>query len=216
MIAPLVVVETEATPNPAAYKFTVNRELTRSGVLEFTRPKSTSLKPTTNVNLKVQKEAENEALYIDEFNAQNESEVRFINELWKLPEVGQVYIAGNFITVLRADVPVNEPETWLILASLIREYVAKYLDRDELAALTTTFFTDDPDHPVAEWFRRVILPATEKDGGGLFPMGYKDGVLTIRAAGACRGCPYAQDTIKQGVLPRLNQEKISITRLHVV
>lgn len=51
-----------------------------------------------------------------------------------------------------------------------------------------------------------IRPYLQKDGGDVEFVDYEDGVLKVRLMGACRGCPYSQMTLAQGI-KRTLQEK---------
>jgi len=50
---------------------------------------------------------------------------------------------------------------------------------------------------------RVYL---QRDGGDVEFVDYEDGVLKVRLMGACRGCPYSQMTLANGIKRTLQQK----------
>ena len=44
-----------------------------------------------------------------------------------------------------------------------------------------------------------IRPAVQKDGGDIKFVDFNDGIVTVEMQGACKGCPYAMRTLKDGV-----------------
>jgi Fe-S cluster biogenesis protein NfuA len=51
-----------------------------------------------------------------------------------------------------------------------------------------------------------IRPYLQKDGGDVEFVDYEDGVLKVRLMGACRGCPYSQMTLANGIKRTLQQK----------
>ncbi len=50
-----------------------------------------------------------------------------------------------------------------------------------------------------------LRPYLQKDGGDVEFVDYEDGVLKVRLMGACRGCPYSQMTLANGIKKNLQQ-----------
>lgn len=52
-----------------------------------------------------------------------------------------------------------------------------------------------------------IRPALQRDGGDVEFVEYETdtGILKVRLMGACRGCPYSQMTLSQGIKKHLQQ-----------
>ena len=44
-----------------------------------------------------------------------------------------------------------------------------------------------------------IRPALQRDGGDVELVDVKEGIVTVRLTGACRGCPMSQMTLKMGI-----------------
>ncbi|MFW9903686.1 MAG: NifU family protein [Candidatus Thorarchaeota archaeon] len=51
-----------------------------------------------------------------------------------------------------------------------------------------------------------IRPFLQKDGGDVEFVDYEDGVLKVRLMGSCRGCPYSQMTLANGIKRTLQQK----------
>ena len=51
-----------------------------------------------------------------------------------------------------------------------------------------------------------IRPFLQRDGGDIQLVDVTDGVVKVMLTGACKGCPGAQMTLKQGVEKILKQE----------
>ncbi|HEX2898419.1 MAG TPA: NifU family protein, partial [Bacteroidia bacterium] len=52
---------------------------------------------------------------------------------------------------------------------------------------------------IRETIDRQIQPATWQDGGEIYFESFVDGIVKVKLAGACLGCPFAPRTIKHGV-----------------
>ncbi|MCS7086838.1 MAG: NifU N-terminal domain-containing protein, partial [Bacteroidia bacterium] len=134
------------------------------------------------------------------------SGITLADDLLVLEGVERVYLAGNFITVVKDDAA-----KWEVLFPLVRD------------ALRTALKQPPPSHEhlrkhaivmphdergMAEWMAAKILPATERDGGGIFFVGMESPhVVVLRAAGACKGCPHLPETVEKGVLAPLRMQK---------
>lgn len=51
-----------------------------------------------------------------------------------------------------------------------------------------------------------IRPALQRDGGDVELVDVKEGIVTVRLTGACRGCPMSQMTLKNGIEKFLKTE----------
>lgn len=138
----------------------------------------------------------------------------FVDHFFNSWDVERVYIASNFVTVLKA-----EGTEWFEFSRDVRDFISEAI-RDELYSperLPATFRLQTAnDHPqLNEWFAGTILPATEKDGGGIFLKSYNDGELRIGLAGACYNCPYAPQTIQKGIAEPLHRQLGELKKIKV-
>jgi Fe-S cluster biogenesis protein NfuA len=51
-----------------------------------------------------------------------------------------------------------------------------------------------------------IRPFLQRDGGDVELVDVREGVVTVRLTGACRGCPMSQMTLKNGIEKFLKKE----------
>ncbi|MHA1541410.1 MAG: NifU family protein [Candidatus Hodarchaeales archaeon] len=58
-----------------------------------------------------------------------------------------------------------------------------------------------------------LRPALQRDGGDVEFVEYESdtGILKVRLMGACRGCPYSQMTLSQGIKKALQQNFPQLT-----
>lgn len=139
----------------------------------------------------------------------------FLDDIFARWPISRIYIASNFITLMR-----QEEADWMELSMEIRDYITLAIreGRFEPGVVPSQFRIDSWNgHPgLHEFFTRRILPATEQDGGGIFLSGYDDGVLQVSVAGACHSCPYAQQTIEQGIVEPLNKGIAKLKKVQVM
>lgn len=51
-----------------------------------------------------------------------------------------------------------------------------------------------------------IRPFLQRDGGDVEFVDYANGILKVRLMGSCRGCPYSQMTLANGIKRTLQQK----------
>jgi len=51
-----------------------------------------------------------------------------------------------------------------------------------------------------------IRPMLQRNGGDVELVDVRDGIVTVRLRGACRGCPMSQMTLKNGIEKLLKRE----------
>ncbi len=59
-----------------------------------------------------------------------------------------------------------------------------------------------------------IRPMLQRDGGDVELVDVRDGVVTVRLRGACRGCPMSQMTLKNGIERLLKREVPEVVAVH--
>jgi NFU1 iron-sulfur cluster scaffold homolog, mitochondrial len=163
---------TERTPNPDAMKFTPHVRLTRDASFSFAR---------------------------EGFDPDRSA---LAARLFALAGVGRVYVASDFVTVIRTpDAP-----SWAELRYPALTAIADHLASGEPAvAGASSGMALAGEDPVEEEIRNVLVrhvqPGVARDGGEIvFDRFEPDtGVLWIRMQGACGGCPSARLTLKAGV-----------------
>ncbi len=61
-----------------------------------------------------------------------------------------------------------------------------------------------------------IRPVLQKDGGDVELVDVKDGVVSVRLTGACKGCPMSQMTLKNGIEKYLKKEMPEVVSVESV
>ncbi|MEW6326790.1 MAG: NifU family protein [Thermodesulfobacteriota bacterium] len=61
-----------------------------------------------------------------------------------------------------------------------------------------------------------IRPILQRDGGDVELVDVKDGVVSVRLTGACKGCPMSQMTLKDGIEKYLKKEIPEVVRVESV
>ena len=172
-------ITTEGTPNPNALKFVTNRTLMESGTVHYTSQ---------------DEEAKKSPLAV---------------KLFSLPEVTEILVSGNFITVNKtpeAEWPSLEPvvKSTIEAVCLAGEPV---VPKQETSVKKSENLTGNEaiEAKIQELLDKEIRPAVAQDGGDIIFYGYKDGVVTLHLQGACSSCPSAIMTLKVGVENYLKQ-----------
>jgi Fe-S cluster biogenesis protein NfuA len=175
------ITQVEATPNPNAYKFYVDRPLLHSGAYQLTKGQK--------------------------------SGVIFLDQLIAVSYIESVYVGFEFFTIQK-----NPEIEWYELIDIIKQIAAKFLPQSDWSLITSNCNSSAKFGEISEYFTRVILPATEKDGGGIFLQNYEPstGLLEIQIRGACQGCPHTRETLLKGILGPLHNKKIGIKSLREV
>lgn len=69
---------------------------------------------------------------------------------------------------------------------------------------------------VTDLLNAHIRPAAQEDGGDIVFESYQNGVLNLSMHGACHKCPYALQTIREGVEPLLTQQIPEIQKVTAI
>lgn len=199
-----VIVYAESTPNPAAMKFVVNKILNESG---------------TPVEFGSAADAKNSPL---------------AQALFNFPFVKGVFIAGNYVTVIK-DEKLDWNDITLELREFIKEFFASgkqaFSSKENGHTAASNGHSKPVEHvssvmhmePQTETEKKIVdvleqyvIPAVQQDGGMIVFRSFKDGVVSLMMRGACSGCPSSTVTLKSGIETMLKrfvpevQEVVSI------
>jgi Fe-S cluster biogenesis protein NfuA len=175
-----MLIQTEATPNPATLKFTAGRKVMDMGTREFTSPEEAEISPLAS------------AL----FSIGDVTGVFFGRDFVSVtaaPGVEWRDLKPQVIEVLL--------DHFASGAQLFHAPSAAGIDvpgDDESVA------GDDPaDAEVIQQIRALIdtrvRPAVARDGGDIVYRGFRGGTVFLAMHGACSGCPSSTMTLKQGI-----------------
>ncbi len=116
--------------------------------------------------------------------------------------VDRVMINNNTVTVVKKE---GQGPDWKEIAVEIKTMIQLHLEADEAilyigARQLEHKPTNDPVASVViQLLNKHIRPAAQEDGGDILFESYENGVLNLSMHGACHHCPFARQTIKEGV-----------------
>ncbi len=175
---PVMLIETERTPNPATRKFLPGRTVMETGGRDFPNPDAAEASPLASA--------------------------LFATDMVDGVYFGRDFISVSAAPTV--DWEILEPEVLGLLldhftlgAPLFAQGSAAGIEIDE-----AQMFEDDPaDADIIDQIKELIetrvRPAVAQDGGDIVYRGYKDGTLYLAMQGACAGCPSSAITLKRGI-----------------
>jgi len=175
----LMIIETEATPNPSTLKFLPGRTVMEHGTRDFADPEEASASPLA------------EALFAlgdvtGVFFGSNFISVTIApGSVWADVKPDVLSVLLDHFT---AGMPLFQPGSAAGIA----------VPADDETPL------DDPaDADIVAQIRELIetrvRPAVANDGGDIIYRGFSKGVVRLQMQGACSGCPSSTATLKQGI-----------------
>ena len=175
---PLMLIETERTPNPATRKFLPGRTVMETGGRDFSNAEAAEASPLASA--------------------------LFATDMVDGVYFGRDFISVS--AVPSVDWELLEPEVLGLLldhftlgAPLFAQGSAAGIEIAE-----APMFEDNPaDADIVDQIKELIetrvRPAVAQDGGDIVYRGYKDGTLYLAMQGACAGCPSSAVTLKRGI-----------------
>lgn len=125
-------------------------------------------------------------------------------QLFQVEGVKSVYLGTDFITITK-----YAEKQWRLIRPDLYDAIMSWADSGVAALsdeplLTDTTILDDDDEVVAmikELIETKIRPAVQEDGGDIRYVSFEEetGLVTVKLAGSCVGCPSSSVTLKQGV-----------------
>jgi Fe-S cluster biogenesis protein NfuA len=139
-----------------------------------------------------------------QFRTEEEAkESSLARRIWALGGVTGVFVAGNFVTVSRAD-----PDAWPEEAKKVGMAIREHLWSGEPVVAKGS---KQDGGPVNETERKIqavldeIRPFVQGDGGDIIYAGYEGGIVRVVLQGSCAGCPSSTMTLKMGIEQRLKE-----------
>lgn len=191
---PVMLIETEATPNPATLKFLPGRTVMEAGTRDFATPEEAEASPLAR------------AL----FDLGDVTGVFFGRDF-----VSVTAAPGVEWRTLKPDVLSILLDHFTARMPLFNE------GRAEFAVAADEDHTDDPaDADIVAQIRDLIdtrvRPAVANDGGDIIYRGYDKGKVYLRMQGACSGCPSSTATLKNGIEQLLKFYVPEVTEVRAV
>ena len=114
--------------------------------------------------------------------------------IFDLGGILSLFITSDMISVTKM------PEaSWEELKPLIMAEIMDYLSTGEEVVTETTDGENNVVGQITSLLNARIRPAVKRDGGDIKFISFEDGVVLVEMQGACKGCPYAMRTLKDGV-----------------
>ncbi|MBX3595907.1 NifU family protein [Sphingomonas sp.] len=190
-----MLIETEATPNPATLKFLPGRAVMEGGTRDFATPEEAEASPLA------------QAL----FDLGDVTGVFFGADFISVTAAPGIDWAGlkpDVLAILLDHFSANMP--------LFRAGSASFS-----VPPADSGFTDDPaDADIVAQIRDLIdtrvRPAVANDGGDIVYRGFDKGKVYLQMQGACSGCPSSTATLKNGIEQLLKHYVPEVTEVRAV
>lgn len=189
-------IQTEQTPNPESIKFIPGREV---------------LPPDQNET----------GFFVTKNDTAEIARSPLAKSLFSLDGVKAVYLGPDFVTITK-----NTEAHWThirtsIFGKIMDHYSSGKPAVTESPEITDTTILDDDDEVVAmikELLESRIRPAVQEDGGDIYYEGFEPetGIVRVKLAGSCVGCPSSSVTLKNGVENMLMHYIPEVTAVHSV
>lgn len=191
-----MLIETEATPNPATLKFLPGRKVMDMGTRDFATPEEAEASPLAD------------AL----FSLGDVQGVFFGSDFISVtagPGASWSDLKPDVLGILLDHFSANMP----LFRSGTAEGIAVPSEDEN--------FEDDPaDAEIVEQIKELIetrvRPAVANDGGDIIYRGFDNGKVYLRMQGACSGCPSSTATLKNGIEQLLKHYVPEVTEVRAV
>jgi Fe-S cluster biogenesis protein NfuA len=167
---PMMFIQTEQTPNPATLKFLPGCTVMASGTANFTDAAAAAARSP------------------------------LAERLFGLPDVGGVFLGGDFITITKSG-----DSDWFqlkpaVLAAIMEHFTA---GRPVVTSGPDAAASDAEDDEVVSAIKELletrVRPAVAQDGGDIIFEDFEDGIVYLHMQGSCSGCPSSTATLKAGI-----------------
>lgn len=174
----------EATPNPEALKFMVNRQLFTSQALDFRKAEDAEKAPLAKALFEF--DFVDGVFFMNNFiSITKKPEYQWVELIPQLRNFLHQYISnGN--QLVDSELLENQQNT---------SEDANDNDEDE----------EGPEAQIKKILEEHVKPAIEMDGGAIHFKSFEDGVVKVVLKGSCSGCPSSTVTLKNGIEGLLKQ-----------
>ncbi len=192
---PRMLIETEATPNPATLKFLPGRIVMDAGTRDFATPEEAEASPLAD------------AL----FGLGDVTGVFFGRDF-----VSVTIAPGADWRDAKPDVLGLLLDHFSAAMPLFRQGSAGFA----VPPADTDFAEDPADAEIVAQIRELIetrvRPAVANDGGDIVYRGFDKGKVFLQLQGACSGCPSSSATLKQGIEQLLRHYVPEVTEVRAI
>lgn len=192
-----MLIETEATPNPATLKFLPGRVVMGMGTRDFATPEEAEVSP----------------LAATIFGLGDVTGVFFGGDFISVtiaPGAAWSDVKPEVLSILLDHFSANMPL-----------FAGGGADGIDVPPEEEVHFADDPeDAEIVAQIRDLIdtrvRPAVANDGGDIVYRGFDKGTVFLRMQGACSGCPSSTATLKNGIEQLLKHYVPEVTEVRAV
>jgi Fe-S cluster biogenesis protein NfuA len=171
-----MLIQTEATPNPATLKFLPGQTVMSAGTRDFATPEEAEASPLASALFSI---GDVDGVFFG----------RAFISVTAAPSVEWTHLKPEVLTVLLDHFSSGAP--------LFREGSAAEISVDQ------DFGENAEDADIVAQIRELIetrvRPAVAQDGGDIAYRGFSNGTVYLQMHGACSGCPSSTMTLKQGI-----------------
>jgi Fe-S cluster biogenesis protein NfuA len=190
-----MLIETEATPNPATIKFLPGRSVMDAGTRDFATPEEAEASPLA------------EAL----FALGDVTGVFFGRDF-----VSVTAAPGVEWSTLKPDVLGVLVDHFSAQMPLFRQGSADFSVPAEDAAFAENPEDADIVAQIKDLIETRVRPAVANDGGDIVYRGFDQGKVYLKMQGACAGCPSSTATLKNGIEQLLRHYVPEVTEVRAV
>jgi Fe-S cluster biogenesis protein NfuA len=173
-----MLIQTEATPNPATLKFLPGQKVMQSGTRDFATPEDAEASPLA------------EAIY----STGDVEGVFFGSDFISVtaaPGVDWTYLKPQVLGVLLDHFASGAP--------LFKAGSAAAIAIPSLEEIGDNPEDADVIAQIRELIETRVRPAVAQDGGDIVYRGFRQGTVYLALHGACSGCPSSTATLKNGI-----------------
>ena len=193
-------IETSTTPNPESIKFLPGRTVysTSQDI-----PSSTS-ESSPNTSDEDQNNDATRGYYATRTDKSEISRSPLMQRLFKIDGIKSIYLGQDFITVTKfAEANWSHVRT-PVFGAIMDHYASGSPAVSETPQISDTTILESDSEVVAmikEILETRIRPAVQEDGGDIRYVGFDEtsGIVSVKLAGSCVGCPSSSVTLKNGV-----------------
>ena len=172
-------ISTDTTPNPNSMKF--------------------------NPGVEVLPEEFGTGMYFQKSDVRDMQRSPFAKSLFQVDGIKGVFFSKDTITITK-----NTDESWHVLKPQLFSKILDFYGEEnpqiinDTPKISDTTILDDDDEVVAmikELMETRVRPAVQDDGGDIYYEGFNEstGIVSVRLAGSCVGCPSSSITLRNGV-----------------
>jgi Fe-S cluster biogenesis protein NfuA len=194
-----MMIETEATPNPATMKFLPGRAVMASGTRDFATSEAAEASPLASALFEIGDVTG--VLFGQNFVA-----------VTIAPGSNWADVKPDVVTVILEHFITEQP---LFVGGDASGFSVPAEDEED-AIVAESPEDEDIIAQIRELIDTRVRPAVANDGGDIIYRGFAEGIVYLRMHGACSGCPSSTATLKQGIESLLKHYVPEVTEVRAV